>query len=220
MNMEPQIGESTQVVLGGFEIEGFRTISNEYALCIADASAILSLSIEQFRRKALKLIKSKYVEFDLAYECNGWAVTVDAITVSVFNAFVYSLSKENYRPALNLLESMFPDFISSEPAATIGRIERKGSPEKEVQRRLSFREKGKMEIPCPAGIIDIITETEVIEVKKASDWKAAVGQVLAYGAYYPSLRKRIHLFSGVSSSMRKIIVDHCSTWGILATFED
>ena len=220
MNMEPQIGESAQVVLGGFEIEGFRTISNEYALCIADASEILSLSVEQFRRKALKLIKDKYVEFELIYECNGWAVTIDAIAVSVFSSFVRSLSKESYKPALNLLESMFPDFTPSESAATVGKARQKRSPEKDVQRRLCFVEKGKMEVPCPAGIIDIITDTDIVEVKKASDWKDAVGQVLAYGEYYPSLIKRIHLFSEVSLGMRKIIADHCSTWGILVTFED
>lgn len=35
-------------------------------------------------------------------------------------------------------------------------------------------------VPCGSGVIDIVTEISVIEVKQVSLWKAAIGQAIAY----------------------------------------
>ena len=220
MNMEPQIGELAQVNLGGFEVEGFRTVSNKYALCIGDASLILSLSIDQFRQKARRLLKNGYSEFELRYECNGWPATVDVIPLSVFSSFAYRLSKENYKPALNLLESLFPELGISEIDGRASKPKIRKEKERVVQQRLARAEGGRMEVYCPAGIIDIVTAAEIIEVKEASGWKSAVGQVLAYGQYYPQLGKRIHIFSDMPPQTKEIVVSHCETFGIAVTFED
>ncbi len=49
------------------------------------------------------------------------------------------------------------------------------------------------------GLADLITETEVIEVKDIKNWKYAVGQIFAYWYYLENNDKlvpRIHLFGG------------------------
>ena len=44
---------------------------------------------------------------------------------------------------------------------------------------------GESEVETPAGFIDVLRETEVIEVKYYRQWKHGLGQVLAYQSYYP-----------------------------------
>lgn len=53
---------------------------------------------------------------------------------------------------------------------------------------------GLTEVPIPSGRVDLLTETEIIEVKRISDWKAALGQILIYSSFYPEHQKRLHLF--------------------------
>ena len=70
-----------------------------------------------------------------------------------------------------------------------------------------------------AGAIDILTATEVVEVKKIGSWKHAIGQVLVYGDYYPSHQKRIHLYGETQESFLTTIKKHCEKRGILVTWE-
>ena len=56
---------------------------------------------------------------------------------------------------------------------------------------------GESEVETPAGFIDVLSETEVIEVKYYRQWKHGLGQVLAYQSYYPCLARRLHLFAHV-----------------------
>lgn len=74
----------------------------------------------------------------------------------------------------------------------------------------------KTEVHCSSGIIDILTPTEVIEVKRASMWKAAMGQVLAYGEDFPEHSKRIHLFSHEKQHYRLAVVT-CERFGVKVT---
>lgn len=46
-----------------------------------------------------------------------------------------------------------------------------------------------------SGSIDVFTKNEVIEGKHYKNWKSGIGQVISYGAYYPSHKKRLHLFA-------------------------
>ena len=92
-------------------------------------------------------------------------------------------------------------------------------PEKKVQKRLAKRLNGKMEVSCKTGTIDIMTETEIIEVKKAKDWKHAVGQSLVYQLEYPHLQPRIHLYEECSEEFKSMVVSFCSRLNIIATFE-
>lgn len=66
-------------------------------------------------------------------------------------------------------------------------------PEAAIQKKFEKKLDGKHQ-NTPVGIIDILTNTEIIEIKCWSNWKSAIGQLFAYGYYYPNHMKRIHLF--------------------------
>lgn len=78
---------------------------------------------------------------------------------------------------------------------------------------------GKREVSTLAGNIDILTESEIIEVKSVQMWKHALGQVLVYGKYYPSHQKRIHLYGETQESFLKMIESHCRPLKIVVTWE-
>jgi hypothetical protein len=44
----------------------------------------------------------------------------------------------------------------------------------------------RMEVPCKVGVVDILTDDLVIEVKHCTQWKQALGQCLAYRECFPS----------------------------------
>lgn len=50
------------------------------------------------------------------------------------------------------------------------------------------------QMPPQVGFIDILTPSEIIEVKAANEWKDAVGQVMVYSLFYENHVSRIHLF--------------------------
>jgi hypothetical protein len=64
--------------------------------------------------------------------------------------------------------------------------------EKGVSDALSKRENGKREFITASGRVDIVTKTEVIEVKRWKQWKGAIGQALVY-ALDLAKKPRVHL---------------------------
>lgn len=68
--------------------------------------------------------------------------------------------------------------------------------EAEVRDRLAAKLHGATEVRCSHGRVDILTETYVIEVKKACLYKAAIGQVLVYrNMCFPLKKCKVHLFA-------------------------
>jgi hypothetical protein len=94
---------------------------------------------------------------------------------------------------------------------------RKG-PEYPIQLRMHEELGGKMEAFTVVGRIDLVTDTEVIEIKQIAQWKDAFGEVLAKGQFFPKHHKRIHLF-GESDKLMEKIVPCCSVLEVLVTFE-
>jgi hypothetical protein len=76
---------------------------------------------------------------------------------------------------------------------------------------------GAREVVNPSGLIDVLTDLEVIEVKNADNWPSAVGQVLSYVQHYPMHSPRIHLFGNVKKvdAAREV----CTPIGIKVTCE-
>ncbi len=70
--------------------------------------------------------------------------------------------------------------------------------------KLNNKLNGQLEVNTQCGKIDIITDTEIIEVKEYKLWKHALGQILVYGYYYPNKNKRIHLFNCENNNMNII----------------
>jgi predicted house-cleaning noncanonical NTP pyrophosphatase (MazG superfamily) len=94
----------------------------------------------------------------------------------------------------------------------------KGS-EADYQHRLAAKLGGEMEVYTPVGKIDILTKTEVIEVKVAKNWKSALGQVKSYGKFYPNHRLRIHLFGKLTPSALENIQSICQQENVILTYE-
>jgi len=69
------------------------------------------------------------------------------------------------------------------------------SEEKKHQLRLQQQiPKSQIEVKTPVGYIDLLTCHEIIEIKKANDWKCALGQIISYGSFYERHTKVIYLF--------------------------
>jgi hypothetical protein len=88
-----------------------------------------------------------------------------------------------------------------------------------VSERLSQNTGGTREVKCTTGYIDILTTSEVIEVKGWKDWKSAVGRVMVYGLEYPQHKKRIHLF-GKGAIPLDAIQRSCDQLGVVVSYED
>lgn len=84
---------------------------------------------------------------------------------------------------------------------------------------LSLELNGTTEVKTPIGYIDIMTKTEIIEVKRVRKWKWALGQILVYGLYHPSHGKRIHLFGRCKESKLEIIKEHCEKFDVTVTWQ-
>jgi hypothetical protein len=68
--------------------------------------------------------------------------------------------------------------------------------EASIRDRLAFKLNGCTEVSMGAyGIADVVTDTHVIEVKVARNWKNALGQILAYSEYAKTKKLRVHLFN-------------------------
>lgn len=93
------------------------------------------------------------------------------------------------------------------------------SPEKGVRDRLHQALGGAIEVTTAFGRIDLLTDTEVIEVKEIKSWKAALGQVLVYGSLFPEHRKRLHLFGQPSEWELSQIRSACGEYDVIVSFE-
>lgn len=69
---------------------------------------------------------------------------------------------------------------------------------------------GRTEVLTPVGRIDLLTDRQVIEVKSVDLWKAALGQAVAYGSYYPHHGLRLHLFGECDQKRKKAITQCCA----------
>lgn len=91
-----------------------------------------------------------------------------------------------------------------------------------VKKLLATLQNAKTEVCCPVGRIDVLTDWEIIEVKKISEWKSAIGQVLVYSLYYPHHSKRIHLFDSPTKTdypVRQLIVKTAHQLNVSVTFD-
>lgn len=88
-----------------------------------------------------------------------------------------------------------------------------------VQKRLAQETKGVMK-KCLAGVVDLVSDTEIIEIKLWSNYFKAIGQIMLYGLSFPDKQKRIHFYGNQPS---KAIVDEIMKFGknnnVLITYD-
>ena len=78
---------------------------------------------------------------------------------------------------------------------------------------------GRREVPVAGiGIIDLLTKDFVIEVKKVSQWKAALGQVLAYSTKYPNKKRKLILTPETCAYNKRTIEQVCSNYDVIVEF--
>ena len=65
-----------------------------------------------------------------------------------------------------------------------------------------------------------MTQSAIVEVKYVKKWKSALGQIMAYGHYYPRHQKQIHLFGEKVSVNSDHIERICRANGVIVTWED
>lgn len=107
------------------------------------------------------------------------------------------------------------------PTWVVLRNQARNSIESQIRDHLHIEVGGLIEVATPAGRIDLLTDTEVIEVKSVRDWKGALGQVLVYSGFYPQHQKRLHLF-GTAKELKALadIEAAVISFGIKVTGEE
>ena len=122
-----------------------------------------------------------------------------------------SISRSAYSNAVNKLAelNLLPDWCS---------IKRKKHPERDVRDRLQAQLGGVAEAYTKYGLIDLLTDTQLIEVKAVDRWKDAIGHIVAKSEKYPNHAKRLHLF-GPETPILEHIESICDRLNIQVTYE-
>ena len=122
-----------------------------------------------------------------------------------------SISRSAYSNAINKLAdlNLLPDWCS---------IKRKKHPERDVRDRLQTQLGGVAEAYTKYGLIDLLTDTELIEIKAVDRWKDAIGHIVAKSEKYPTHKKRLHLF-GPEAPILEHIETICDRLNIEVTYE-
>lgn len=100
------------------------------------------------------------------------------------------------------------------------KIQRRHQPKKIVRDRLQSQLGGQTEAPTPWGPIDLLTDTEIIEVKIVNRWKEALGHLLVKSESYPDRQRRLHLYgtTEIYESLDRIQTS-CRNMSTIVTYE-
>ena len=88
--------------------------------------------------------------------------------------------------------------------------------EKQIQLKLLKELNGEIEVKTEFGYIDLLTKTEIIEIKNGINWKHGLGQLCVYSEYFPDHKKRLHLFD---LEYNQRIDELCKKYNITVTYE-
>jgi hypothetical protein len=214
----------------GISVDGYMMPDGEFRVGITGASIALGYGENWLYRltdrkgKTLKALQSLgYTNKTIPVECdtvNGGGQCVATISTIDFDILTAFAASEGKRNAMRLLSGNL-------------RIERTTALEPQIKRNLSSNQLEKiiqknlaktlldanLEVSTLAGRIDILTDTQLIEVKEWKRWKEAIGQVFCYGKYYPEHEKRIHFFGCASPDFIKLVESHCQEMDIVVTYE-
>lgn len=90
--------------------------------------------------------------------------------------------------------------------------------EKDIQVKMQRMFGGQREVHTPVGYIDLLTDTQLIESKRANGWKGALGQVLSYGKFYPNHELVLYLFGDFPGNLKEC-ASLCKTHNIKLIYE-
>jgi hypothetical protein len=107
--------------------------------------------------------------------------------------------------------TLVPEWLTLDPSSR--------SREAQIRDRLHQELGGEIEVQTIHGPIDLLTPTELIEVKRIEDWKTGFGQVMAKSPVYPQHDKRLHLFGNSDRTLRNVKAC-CKEFSIIVSFEN
>ena len=167
---------------------------------VIDSKTLETLLHSKFDASSLRL----YLYFQKAIR-GRFTPTIDETLTGA------SLSRSAYNTAIAKLEpfQLLPDWC---------KVQRRNQPERIVRDRLQAQLGGKTEAPTPSGPVDLLTETEIIEVKAIHLWKDAFGHLMPKSDAYPNHIKRLHLYGPADFNLNTIAT-YCKKFDIKVTFE-
>jgi hypothetical protein len=90
--------------------------------------------------------------------------------------------------------------------------------ERAVAISLAEEEGGDVEVGCSVGRVDVLTETEIVEVKHVSRWLEA-SKVLIYAIEFPKHKPRVHLYGLYNKQFQTMIETKLKELGIGVTWQ-
>lgn len=213
------------LVIGSLTVDGFMLPDGAYRMSLTQAANCVGLTTgnaSNFFSRDQQRQGVDLIEIEANPGKRGQSRINGISLEQVINYWGYQANKGNSEAFMLLKAVAEHGFGHVPPKTLIVHFRKSGSKtsrEREYVNRLQSKLKGERETVTPVGEIDLLTSTEIIEVKQVKQWKCAVGQVLIYSAYYPSHRKRIHLFGSCHETYLGLISNHCSAFGINVTWE-
>ena len=214
----------------GISVDGYMLPNGEFRVGMVGASLALGYAENWLTQITSRVGKASKTLERMGYtgefipvvceSINGGGRCAQTLSQSDFDVLISFAASEGKRDAMRLLtkNSKIERATSLEP-----RIKKTLNPnqvEKIIQKKLAKTLlNAKLEVSTLAGRIDILTDTQLIEIKDWKRWKEAIGQVFCYGKYYPEHEKRIHFFGYASPDFILLVESHCQDMGIVLTYE-
>jgi hypothetical protein len=152
-------------------------------------------------------VTGTYAHPDLVPHIASWVSTKFAILISTIIKEWRNIHPTNEHKYWNDMG----DAIINHPNPTTEQEE------STIRDNIAKDENGRTEVEVATGVIDVKTDTKIIEVKTASNWKHAVGQVLVYSLSVPRYyEKWIYLYG--DCTCRDLIVKYCSQLDVNVKF--
>jgi hypothetical protein len=203
----------------GVEVDGYRLPNGELRVGMMGASAALG-----FKGSWLKQLSTRQMGLlqELGYE--GKILRVELETINGGGAFAETISISDFKILATFAASKGKvnalKIISKNANIQEEKKKAKKSQEKIIQTKMCQKlNNAAMEVATPAGNIDILTSSHLIEVKEWKRWKEGIGQVLCYGDYYPSHQKHIHFFGTAHQEFIDLVRKHCDKHSISISWE-
>ena len=159
--------------------------------------------IDVNKGNSCKFAQGSWIHPKLTIHLAQWISSKFAIQVSYWIDEWKNLSCENEQRYIKSLENIEPD-------------EDQSHLEKDIQLKLQNTLGGEIEVPTKFGYIDLLTDTELIEIKEGKNWKHGIGQLFAYSKFYPNHNMRLHLFN---TEEDQEITDWCNQMNIFVSYE-
>lgn len=131
----------------------------------------------------------------------------------------FALSMEDW-DLMDISSADLPPSLSNKAEGLASSIPKKRQqPEAAIQKKME-KKLGGSHASCPAGVVDILCETSLVEIKEWRNWKAALGQTLAYAFFYPNRMLHIHFFGELPpDEYRIMVITICTHYRIKVTWE-